>query len=112
MNINAREADTYSIGNSKRFLQIVGKNIIGDVIDSPYMKSYQYLGAGDNLNNVLKAGFYVLRPEVLNNPYGWCGMLVIPSHSAHQILVVHASTTFYIRAHNVNDNTWGAWRQI
>ncbi len=40
MNINAREADTYSIGNILRFLNIIGKNLIGENLNLGGMAGY------------------------------------------------------------------------
>lgn len=40
MNINARAADTYSIGNITRFLNIIGRNLIGENLNLGGMPAY------------------------------------------------------------------------
>lgn len=42
MNVNAREADTYSIGNIKRFFQIIGKNVICDTLTAANTDEYKH----------------------------------------------------------------------
>lgn len=54
MNINAREADTYSIGNITRFLNLIGKNLIGENLNLGGMPGYACRAWGTFYGNSLQ----------------------------------------------------------
>ncbi|MGE4585681.1 MAG: hypothetical protein AB7C91_13660, partial [Sphaerochaeta sp.] len=54
MNINAREPDTYSIGNITRFLNIIGRNLIGESLNLGGMSGYACRAWGTFSGNSLQ----------------------------------------------------------
>lgn len=57
MHVNAREADTYSIGNITRFLNIIGRNLIGENLNLGGMPAYG-CRAWVNFNGMTNTGGY------------------------------------------------------
>ncbi|MDT4761814.1 hypothetical protein [Sphaerochaeta sp. PS] len=79
MNINARQADTYSIGNIMRFMNIIGKNLIGENLNLGGMPGYacrawvNFNGTGSvairaskNVSSITDSGMGVYRVNFSN----------------------------------------------